>query len=103
MAAPYSLDIFIPLVVLEEDRIEMEVSPTGSGSGTYDYTELINKPSINGEELIGNYNEIDPTVPEWAKEATKPNYTPEEVGAIDEDNEVSFADLLSAWNNIFEN
>lgn len=27
-------------------------------------------------------NEIDPTVPSWAKEPTKPNYTADEVGAI---------------------
>ena len=28
-----------------------------------------------------SYTETDPTVPAWAKEATKPSYTPEEVGA----------------------
>lgn len=28
----------------------------------YDYTQLQNLPSINGETLIGNYNEKDPTV-----------------------------------------
>lgn len=99
---PTTLDIFIPLEVLSDDEaIEMEVSPTGSGSGTYDYNELINKPSINGVPHVGNYDEIDPTVPDWSKEPTKPVYTAEEVGAIDEDNEVPFADLLSAWRDVF--
>lgn len=99
---PTTLDIYIPLEVLSDDEtIEMEVSPTGSGSGTYDYQELINKPKINGTELSDNYDEIDPTVPDWSKEPTKPAYTAEEVGAIDEDNEVPFADLLSAWRDVF--
>lgn len=31
-------------------------------TGPFDYNELKNKPSINGEILIGNYNEKDPTV-----------------------------------------
>lgn len=34
----------------------------GSGPGVYDYEKLKNLPSINGETLIGNYNEKDPTV-----------------------------------------
>ena len=99
---PTTLDIFIPLEVLSEDEaIEMEVSPTGGTGGTYDYQELINKPKINGTELFDNYDEIDPTVHEWAKEPIKPAYTAEEVGAIDEDNEVPFSDLLSAWRGVF--
>lgn len=109
----HSVDIYIPLTVLtdeellalqilqDEEHIDMEVSPTGSGNGTYDYQELINKPTINGTELFDNYDEIDPTVHEWAKEPIKPAYTAEEVGAIDEDNEVPFADLLSAWRDVF--
>lgn len=32
------------------------------GSGVYDYEQLKNLPSINGETLIGNYDEKDPTV-----------------------------------------
>ena len=65
--------------------------------GTYDYLELNNKPQINSVELIGNKTsgdlglqpagnyltvEVDPTVPSWAKESTKPSYTPSEVGAV---------------------
>lgn len=40
---------------------------------TSDYQKLINKPTINGsypkyaQELFDNYDEVDPTVPEWAK------------------------------------
>lgn len=65
----------------------------GSGS---DYKQLKNKPSINGVEIDGNKTlddlgiqqkgeyiteETDPTVPQWAKENTKPTYTASEVGA----------------------
>ena len=47
-----------------------------------DYQLLENKPTINGTELFDNYDEIDPNVPEWAKQETKPSYTYEEVGAV---------------------
>lgn len=65
----------------------------GSGS---DYKQLKNKPSIGGVEIDGNKTlddlgiqpkgeylteETDPTVPQWAKENTKPTYTASEVGA----------------------
>lgn len=48
--------------------------------GTYDYTQLDNLPSLDGEMLIGDVNEKDPTVPLWAKTADKPVYTQEDVG-----------------------
>ena len=70
----------------------------GSGDpGTSDYNGLTNKPKINGVELSGEKSledlgiqpagdylteETDPTVPSWAKQATKPSYTAEEVGAL---------------------
>jgi hypothetical protein len=37
---------------------------------------------INDSGFISDYIETDPTVPDWAKEPTKPNYTAEEVGAL---------------------
>lgn len=66
----------------------------GSG-GASSYEELQGKPSINGTELSGNKtlaelgiqpagsyleSESDPTVPDWAKQPTKPTYTKSEVG-----------------------
>lgn len=62
-----------------------------------DYLLMINKPQINGHELVGNFvikvgdlendagylqTETDPTVPGWAKEPQKPIYTAEEVHAL---------------------
>lgn len=91
---------FQPKFVVSSNNFQPQFLPPGSG-GTRNYRHLINKPTINGTELFDNYDEIDPTVHEWAKEPTKPAYTPEEIGAIDEDNEVSFADLLSAWRDVF--
>lgn len=39
--------------------------------------------ALDGKQPSGNYlgSETDPTVPEWAKQLTKPEYTAEEVGA----------------------
>ena len=68
----------------------------GGGGGTSDYSDLENKPQLNGITLEGNKtledvgaqpkgnyltSESDPTVPQWAKNPTKPTYTATEVGA----------------------
>ena len=34
------------------------------------------------DSALQSYTETDPTVPEWAKAATKPSYTASEVGAL---------------------
>ena len=34
------------------------------------------------DSALQSYTESDPTVPEWAKSATKPSYTASEVGAL---------------------
>lgn len=55
-----------------------------------DYVDLSNKPTIptkvseltNDKGYITGYTETDPTVPAWAKAATKPAYTAAEVGAL---------------------
>lgn len=60
-------------------------------SGSYD--DLTDKPTIptvptnvsaftNDAGYITGYTETDPTVPSWAKQASKPTYTASEVGAL---------------------
>jgi hypothetical protein len=71
-------------------------------SGTDDYEKLKNLPHINGTELVGNYDELDPTVPDWAKENTKPSYTPNEINAVDVRDEISFTDIKEMWDSIFK-
>ena len=39
---------------------------------TDDYEKLQNLPELDGRTIIGNVNELDPTVPGWAKEENKP-------------------------------
>ena len=73
-----------------------ELEENGGGGGTSDYSDLENKPQLNGITLEGNKtledvgaqpkgnyltSESDPTVPQWAKNPTKPTYTATEVGA----------------------
>ena len=48
------------------------------------YNELLNLPKLDGRLIIGDIPELDPTVPDWAKTPTKPEYNAEEVGAIPE-------------------
>lgn len=75
---------------------ELRLSGGGGEGGTTDYERLSNQPKINGVTLVGNKtaeelelqpkgdyltSEYDPTVPQWAKNPTKPTYTATEVGA----------------------
>lgn len=55
-------------------------------AGTYIHLTMQNSQDsmdvyINVDELV---TETDPTVPEWAKQPTKPTYTAQEIGAITE-------------------
>ena len=84
-------------------EVSLGLNEAIGGGGTNDYRKLKNKPSINGTDLYDNYNEIDPTVHGWAKEPHKPSYTAEEVGAVDEDNEMSFTAVKAIWDSIFNN
>lgn len=70
--------------------------------GTNDYNKLKNKPKLNGNEIIGEVEEIDPTVPLWAKTETRPVYTPEDVGAMAEGSvtSVSIEELDELWNSL---
>lgn len=70
--------------------------------GTTDYEKLRNKPKLNGNEIIGEVEEIDPTVPLWAKAETRPVYTPEDVGDMAEGSvtSVSTTELDELWNSL---
>lgn len=50
---------------------------------------------------FGDPEESDPTVPLWAKQENKPNYSADEVGAVDADNEMSFAQIDSYFKSVF--
>jgi len=67
--------------------------------GTTDYEKLRNKPKLNGNEIIGEVEEIDPTVPTWAKAETRPIYTPEDIGAMAEGSvtSISTTELDELW------
>lgn len=70
--------------------------------GTTDYEKLRNKPKLNGFEIVGDVEEIDPTVPTWAKAETRPVYTPEDIGAMAEGSvtSVSTTELDELWNSL---
>lgn len=91
----------INLTVKEVENITLEVETGTMLGGTKDYRQLIHKPSINGTELYDNYDEIDPTVPSWAKTPNKPNYTADEVGAVDTDDIISESEIDLMFLKIF--
>lgn len=65
---------------------------------TDDYEKLQNLPELDGRTIIGNVNELDPTVPGWAKEANKPAYNAGEVGAVAEADNISLEYLASLFS-----
>ena len=69
-------------VSVKEPSVELEVKDhvVSEVGGTNDYEKLNHLPKLNGQLIIGNMEESDPTVPDWAKQPEKPAYTPEEVG-----------------------
>lgn len=89
-------------------EISGEVGGIGELSGEVDapkqvgdYQKLINLPTINGTRLFDNYNEIDPTVPIWAKSENKPTYTASEVNAVNKNDKVGFAEIDRMFNAVF--
>lgn len=86
----------------ESDKLQIEILDEKFVEGTSDYNKLKNKPKLNGNEIIGEVEEIDPTVPTWAKAETRPVYTPEDVGAMAEGSvtSVSTTELDELWNSI---
>lgn len=84
----------------ESDHIQFDLNE--QYVGTMDYEKLRNKPKLNGSEIIGEVEEIDPTVPTWAKEETRPVYTPEDIGAMAEGSVTSVltTELDELWNSL---
>lgn len=86
----------------ESDKLQIEILDEKFVEGTSDYNKLKNKPKLNGNEIIGEVEEIYPTVPTWAKAETRPVYTPEDIGAMAEGSvtSVSTTELDELWNSI---
>lgn len=86
----------------ESDKLQIEALDEKFVEGTSDYNKLKNKPKLNGNEIIGEVEEIDPTVPTWAKAETRPVYTPEDIGAMAEGSvtSVSTTELDELWNSL---
>lgn len=86
----------------ESDKLQIEALDEKFVEGTSDYNKLKNKPKLNGNEIIGEVEEIDPTVPLWAKAETRPVYTPEDVGAMAEGSVTNIltTELDELWNSI---
>ncbi len=84
----------------ESDHIQLGLNE--EYVGTTDYEKLRNKPKLNGNEIIGEVEEIDPIVPLWAKAETRPVYTPEDIGAMAEGSvtSVSTTELDELWNSL---
>ena len=65
------------------------------------YEKLKNLPSLDGRKIIGNMQEMDPTVPNWAKQESKPSYTASEVGAVGDENALSMNEIDEIFSGLF--
>ena len=100
-----------PMRVVDHDVIglgvndaseNVELNPADSILVNDDYNRLRNLPKLDGRPIIGDIPELDPTVPDWAKSPTKPEYTAEDVGAVAEKDIEAFtpSDLEIMWDAI---
>ena len=87
----------VELNVRDEDRVELDASDNIFVDA--DYNKLKHLPKLDGRPIIGDIPELDPTVPDWAKAPTKPDYNAEEVGAIPEGAmaELDAGDFAEMW------
>ena len=74
-------------------ELEVELQETVNLGGTDDYEKLKNLPTLNGSKIIGDINEIDPTVPGYVKEGKAVNE--ENVGTI------GVLDVKRIWDSVF--
>lgn len=95
------------------DRIEESQDPDAIKNAVEDYLEQnpveVPVQSVNGktgaveltaEDVGAIADETDPTVPDWAKQPTKPSYTAEEVGALPTSTVIpTVPDNVSAFRN----
>lgn len=103
----FSLDVKVVkdpellLNVVELDDIGLDVDPLYESGGAQDYEKLENKPRLNGQTIIGDMVETDPTVPGWAKEQVKPRYTAEEIGGVDANSALSLEEIDELFKQVF--
>lgn len=88
--------------VQQTDTLDSNVSEQINHPSESDYEKLHNLPTLNGKVFKGDVKEIDPTVPSWAKEQTKPKYTADEVGAVDSECALTYAEIDELFNSIFK-
>lgn len=91
-----AVEIDIPM---EIDDVDLNLDYDGTVVLSRSYNDLEDKPRLNGETIVGDMVETDPTVPNWAKAPTKPEYSANEVGAIPEGEMVQLdaGDFAEMW------
>lgn len=76
---------------LEQNPVEATVKSVNGKTGTVE---------LNAEDVGAIADETDPTVPDWAKQPTKPSYTAEDVGALPASTVIpTVPDNVSAFRN----
>lgn len=86
-----------------DSKADISAIPTKTSELTNDSGFLISIPAeyvteteLSAKGYLTGYTETDPTVPAWAKAATKPTYTASEVGALPDTTVIPEAVVLDA-------
>lgn len=90
-----AIEIDIPM---EIDDLDLNLDYDGRLIISRSYNDLEDKPKLNGEPIVGDVREKDPTVPSWAKNPTPPEYTAEDVGAVPSGAVLGAADFEYMWD-----
>lgn len=95
-------DVKVDMDVSNSKSVSMDISGGIVVKTNDDYEKLKNKPTLDGETIIGAMFEKDPTVSKWAKESKKPQYTADEIGAVskEEVETLNIKDLNALWDEL---
>ena len=79
----FTIDLSVEMECEFPFEVDLEYGEC-TGIGPKSYKNLDDLPKLDGRLIIGDIQELDPTVPAWAKAPTKPEYKANEVGAVPE-------------------
>jgi hypothetical protein len=80
-----------------KSELDTSINNLATVAKSGEYTDIKNSPtkvSAFNNDVGYIITEIDPTVSSWAKAATKPKYTPDEVDSVAQENELTNSDIL---------
>lgn len=82
--------------------VDRKYSKPSGGIPSSDMTVTVQQALTKANTALQSFTETDPTVPAWAKAATKPSYTAQEVGAMPANTPIPDISGKADKDNVYE-